>query len=255
MLEQFEYFGHQRVNDCLAALHCKAASEYSLDPDMALYTYIQENNGALNSSNDFWFEYRTINKIGYKNCSDNITALSPDIWEYVQDIVIIDDFCGTGGTLKKFLESSSAEFTRQGKVGFTGKTLYYLVVYAMDESQKTMYELEKQYGLKICFIPLTLCKKFFTSELENEKKSFVAGERTLGITKDPLGFEDTEALVAFERNTPNNTIPIFRQKTEKLTPIFPRISKHELPWTKLAQQRKNRKKQNFQAKDMKHHNG
>ena len=140
MLEQFEYFGHQRVNDCLAALHCKAASEYSLDPDMALYTYIQENNGTLNSSNDFWFEYRTINKIGYKNCSDNITALSPDIWEYVQDIVIIDDFCGTGGTLKKFLESSSAEFTRQGKVGFTGPWSGVVLDIKLNKTIKYLFE-------------------------------------------------------------------------------------------------------------------
>ncbi|MBQ8617344.1 MAG: hypothetical protein IJ418_07485 [Clostridia bacterium] len=239
MIDQFEYYGHRRVNSGLCALNGQLKDAIGDNVKYALFTYINDIKGKINSSNEYWFEYRTINGISSKNCTDNISLFPKDVFECIENIIIVDDCCGTGNSLKTFIENC--------KVDFSGKTLYYLVIHAMEESYLLLNQVAEEYGMSIKLISLNSSPKFFDVPRKKEKELFVQRMKKLGLDKKPLGFDDSEALIAFSNNTPNNTFPLFHKETEKNCPVFPRKEKSDHPWRELKKQKENRKKQNYLA--------
>ena len=239
MMLRFEYYGQKRVNTALKMLFEKLREDYKLDTQKALYTYIPDSRGRINSSNDYWFEFRSINNIPSQLCTDNISRFA--YWEYVKNVVIVDDFCGSGDTIKTYIMDS--------EVDFAGKTVYYVVVHEMEEAEEVIKQLETHYKLKIVMVSLNTSPKFFKEGQEDSKLLFRDGMRKLDIKKDQLGYSNTEALVAFHNNTPNNTFPVFWKDTEKNVALFPRKIKIESPWSpKNFQGKKDkRRKQNYLA--------
>jgi hypothetical protein len=231
----------------LQQLHQKLLSE-ECEEDNALYTYIKKKKGIISSSVDYWGEYRTQNRINKNFCTDDIDALPQQDWELIENIVIIDDCCGTGGSLEKFIKNSTKDFA--------GKTVYYLVLHALEDAQNTLAQIESKYAVIVKLIAINIRKKASSTICETapeevrQKISQASSELQIHESYH-LGKDNSEGLMAFYNNTPNNTIGLFWFKAENYSPIFPRDFGAKPKWrpsiNQMSGARKQRKESNYMA--------
>ena len=248
MLEHFDYYSHQDANKLLRALHGKLMIHYNGKNPDALFTYIKKKDGKICSSIDYWSEYRIINKIDKNFCTDDIGTFPPSSWALVDSIVIIDDCCGTGGSLEKFMKFSGKDFT--------GKTVYYLVLHFLEQSKAMILHIENTYGVTIKVLAINSRMK--ASEIvsganaQETRKAVKAASEVMKINpKYFLGQDDSEGLMAFYNNTPNNTIGLFWYQSEKNNPVLPRdfgvVPKWRPEAKQMKENKRKRKESNYMA--------
>lgn len=248
MISDFDYYSHQEANEMLIRLHSELANDYGLSDETALHTYIRKKDGRICSSVDYWTEYRFINKVDKNLCTDDLRAIPEDEWALIENIVVIDDCCGTGGSLGKFIELS--------KRNFSGKTIYYLVLHALEAAKETIHQIEEKYSICIHLVAINTRK--LATELVSPDNAVEARERVKYASKEMhisknyvLGKDDSEGLMAFYNNTPNNTIGLFWYRSDKNEPLFPRDFGKTPSWrpsiNAMKKTREQRKKDNYVA--------
>lgn len=156
-----------------------------------------------------------------------------------RDIVFIDDMIGTGSQAINYIR----KLKDGGKIG--SRKLYYYAIVGLEGGIRRL----KDSGLlKNVSATVELPKRafdsgyIFTVEDSGTAKEMasIIGEQLTKNMKDigPLGYDNSEALVFFRHNTPNNSLPIFwasgmckilnkvGESTEvKWNPLFPRKEK------------------------------
>ena len=247
LLESFEYYSQEKVNDSLWELHQKLKALPDFSEDSAIYTHIPSRNGIENSSIDYLYSYKGLHGLDkYHLVIDLSTYVKKSEYKKINHVVVIDDFCGSGETFISFL-------TKNCDI-FKGKTIDYVITYMMSEARFNITKAAAELNLRINIICINEGKKAFEL-LENtdEKRiEFVDYSHKIGICKDyHLGYNDSEALVSFYNDTPNNTIGIFWCDAKQYFSIFPRDtahpnSKNKRPTPKnMKQQKKERNNQNY----------
>ena len=148
----------------------------------------------------------------------------------VQRLVIIDDFSGTGRSLisglrkrLEILQSANAKGVR-------------IVVMALVGFGEARDRIESFIDRNQLDADVVFCDELgeedrafsdvsrtFTDPVERKRAKAVAEAKGIGIERrQPLGFENTEALIVFYQSCPNNTLPIFWSKNNDWKPVFPR---------------------------------
>lgn len=248
MICNFDYYTHQEANEMLFQLRERLTGEYGVNDQNALHTYLKKKNGRICSSVDYWSEYRLKNDIDKNLCTDDIKAIPENEWGQIQTIIIIDDCCGTGGSLETFIESSKRDFS--------GKTIYYLVLHALEAAIQRLDLYSKAHNIQIKLIAIQTQKPaalLVSSEnAEVVRAEIVDASKKMNIHEDyVLGKDNSEGLMAFYNNTPNNTIGLFWYPSEKNVPIFPRDFGVTPPWRvshkDMRQNRNRRKRSNYKA--------
>lgn len=248
MISDFDYYSHKEANEMLIRLHNELAEDYGLSDEAALHTYIRKKDGRICSSVDYWTEYRFINKVDKNLCTDDLRAIPEDEWVLIENIVIIDDCCGTGGSLGKFIELSKRDFS--------GKTIYYLVLHALEAAQETICQIEEKYSVRIRLVAINIRK--LATEIVSPDNVVEVRERIKCTSKEmhisknyALGKDDSEGLMAFYNNTPNNTIGLFWYSSDKNEPLFPRDFGKTPSWrpsiNAMQKSKSQRKKDNYVA--------
>lgn len=121
--------------------------------------------------------------------------------KYIDTVVFIDDFSGTGDTIKKFLKIA-ADMLKD-------KQVIVFVIHVTDRAKTNINDSFKKFGYRNAKLKFeNESKGFFESyeELKEERIKLLKFEQEVLESKHPLGFKETEALVTFYRNCPNNTI-------------------------------------------------
>lgn len=248
MLAHFDYYSHQDANKMLRALHEKLIQRYNGKEPDALFTYIKKKDGKICSSIDYWSEYRIINKVDKNLCTDDIVTFPSNSWALVDSIVIIDDCCGTGGSLEKFIRLSGRDFS--------GKTIYYLVLHFLEQSKSMISHIENTYGVTINVLAIN--SRIKASEIisgtnaQETRQVVTAASKKMKINPDYfLGKDDSEGLMAFYNNTPNNTIGLFWCESEKNNPVLPRdfgvVPKWRPEVKQMKESKRSRKESNYMA--------
>jgi FMN phosphatase YigB (HAD superfamily) len=136
-------------------------------------------------------------------------------------IVLIDDFLGTGDQAIDWLEQLSNEFGKLPPVLF-------LVLVGFVDAKEYVQGVEEGVHVEVAYQLTEMDRAFFPSGVfgdsylaNNAKGIFSVYGRELEPVY-PLGYKDTQALVAFFYNTPNNTLPIFWSTNNNWTPLFER---------------------------------
>lgn len=249
LLEMFMYYSQECINQYLRELHPKL--EGKIESEATLYTPLLSEKGIVNSSVDYLCTYRQMHGISKYRVTldiDTYIANSPEKFENVQNIVIVDDYCGSGKSLKAFIEGHSSQLK--------GKCIYYLVTYFMLESQQLIDEISKQYEISIEVIYINSGKRAFDDERFSEhgselRRALKGCSKRLNIARQyPLGKYNTESLVSFYNDTPNNTIGIFWYDSNIYFSIFPRefedTDGHKRPTLQsLKRQKEERVAQNY----------
>lgn len=147
-------------------------------------------------------------------------------------LVLIDDFVGSGNTVSDYF-AKSVEPMRQNftEISFVG-------IAAMEQGYRKIKPLFDKIGIPNS----NLFKKAFSSEASYfgyrkykgpREFSFKYGKILTNLTKvrsdgteiydDALGYENSQALVAFSHGSPNNTLPIVWANKNNWVPLIPRF--------------------------------
>lgn len=157
-----------------------------------------------------------------------------------QIIVLIDDFLGTGRTLEGFVKQYIPMFK---SIGYT-ETIWIASAYMMNEAKVRLENLDDK--IKTLGQERFKCFSPHGSAFGNQKKalrefSFQSGKdlfiihdnKTGSKTSHPLGYENSQSLVAFSHTTPNNSLPILWASSNLHHPIFPRSTHPRIDRMKL----------------------
>jgi hypothetical protein len=193
---------------------------------------ISDIEGVAKSSEHLFYPLNKLTEISKKNFihSESLTAIDS------RDIVFIDDLIGTGNQAKNYIDKLKEE----GKIG--NQKLHYFAIVGLRDGIK---ELKNSGLFENVLITEEIQNKafdtgyIFTAEesgMAREMAFELGGQLIKGMTEiGPLGYKNSEALVFFGHNNPNNSLPIFwasgkckllekvGESTEiKWTPLFPR---------------------------------
>lgn len=161
-----------------------------------------------------------------------------EIKEDIETIIIIDDICGTGGTLDKFLIKNNLYFNEK-KV-----FIFFLVV--TNTALTNIGVLENKYNVKIDYIHVLskiqdagyLNEREFEILQNIEKSLWRKGHNNI------LGFKNSQLLLGFSHNIPNNTVSSIWYKPE----LGERSNWNELFSRYTKRSRKSRKVENYNVR-------
>ncbi|BBH23114.1 hypothetical protein Back11_44590 [Paenibacillus baekrokdamisoli] len=239
LLKYFNYFNRQKVHDTFAKLYEQYTS-LEIEHESTIYAPITPKRPIYNGTNEFFSIFREV-------CSDQVktTRIAFQLRDYlktyntseISNIVLVDDIIGTGTTLRDYLHPLINDFSNKIK----DKKIYILCLVAHPKGLKKIEKMRNDLGMEIeCLYGYELTKafskgRFFEKEQDRIKARQVVREYESKIAKrddDIMGFQESEGLVAFFHNTPNNTLSTFWEQEARVTwhPIFPRtIRGDELP--------------------------
>jgi hypothetical protein len=181
------------------------------------------------------YYFRQVNKLSKKLFTD-FKILDKNINRYV----FIDDFSGTGSQAIKFYKKYKIQ---QLKKDNPNKEFWFLCIGMTEKAYK---EIKAKTNFDRVEYVLFFNNSFKCFETEsryyNEKQIYKGIEKDFAKNMceekrllpsdyehkedyNPLGFKKSQLLLAFEHNTPNNTLPIFWFEDQNWYPIFKRFVK------------------------------
>lgn len=243
LLHHLSYYTHSCTNRGLQELHNKLTKTSNITDDNTIYTFIVSPDGQSNSSNDYWAEYKLINRINHHICIVDLKCIKHDAWDnYIENVVFIDDFSGTGESFINELKKAPDRYK--------GKNVYFVTISIMKEAMTEIEKYATSNGLKIFPIYLFCRGKAFDEvfekeKTEKEKNDIFEMSKKLGIPeRQIMGFKNSQGLISFFNNTPNNTLGFIRYDTKKYKSIFPRKNEKKPIWAKIDRS-KSRKIANY----------
>lgn len=192
-----------------------------------LYYFRQENNL---SSKLFINQSEIFNLTNNGDGSNSVTLQDASINRYV----FLDDLSGTGKqVIKRTADTVKTIKAQNGEV-----VIQYVALFATEEAINKIKK-EVDFDDVTCIFELNDTFKCFSADSRcfpttinsSIDKSYLEGmSRVYGkkISKnktDALGYNDSQLLLGFTHNTPNNTLPIFWSVKKQWQPIFKRYSK------------------------------
>lgn len=160
--------------------------------------------------------------------SHDIGKLSLHSFDRIDHLVFIDDFIGSGNTIIKFFKKNKDKLLKV--------KCYIFCIEALEEGLSDLDTFFKSHNFACTIFCKNIRKKAFASNyiFETDNSTFEellkAFEITLwGHSNDNiLGYKNSQALLSFFRNTPNNTLSSFWFDNGNWTGLFPRDNRKPL---------------------------
>ena len=243
LLKSFEYYSEKYVSAILSQLHNYLKEDKIIDPYLTAYCPIKtkEKHESVGSSILYWSQYWIINSISKDRCKNSISDFGED-WEYIEDVVFVDDCVGTGETFKDFLEENLEQLK--------GKHIILVVVHAMKEAYQYILEFAKNHQLNVTIVYHKIRDKAFTimQEVSDKQDIFYNESRELSIPESLImGYKNSQALMSFYNNSPNNTLGIFVCSKKTYKGIFPRRKNHRINYKEAKEHKMKRAAENYNA--------
>lgn len=225
LLAHFDYYSKNKIHEQVKILY-NAFRAICNSKDVVFSKTEKIVNASYSSI--FFMEFWSKNNL-YGYVADNLSSI---IYEddFPKNIVIVDDYIGSGNTIKNYLiDLLSNDFDVKNKN-------FYILALNVSKTGKNEIEkfaIERGMCLKIIY---NKCSNkayepnniFKETELQYHKNLY--GDAYDNSVKNPnldfkFGYDQIEALVSFYYNTPNNTLGIFWQDLFKFRALFSRHKK------------------------------
>lgn len=248
LLERFDYYSFPEVNEIIASIYNSLISSNEFNNENTLYGIIENDESRIGSSAINLTILAHTKDIDSKYVFNK--SFPKEIDNCIKNIVLIDDFCGSGKTVIKFLSKRIDEFKKYN--------IYIIFTHVMQSGKEEMLRFAKNNNLNLKIAEYKSSRKIFETDIfpidDSEKIKEIIEKETVdkGIdVRNAFGYEDCQSLVAFFANTPNNTLAIFRKDTGKYKSIFPRKERVKKPKIdELIDRQQERGKQNLNNKIM-----
>lgn len=243
LFKKSKYYSKSTINKVFLQFYNKLENkEYSL------FTAIESQDIRQNSSHSYLNEFALISDVSEYNIIPMLSGFPKQDLKYIKNIVFLDDIVGTGQTIIDFFDTILEILD--------GKKIYIWVICITAEAKIKLeeYALNYKLQLEICFgnIEEKAFKEgyiFDISQASHNKLSILNLEKKLW-NKDKcdyfLGKDDSQCLVSFYNDTPNNTLSSFWFFSESWNPIFERKKKKQPAW--LKEKKKERRRINYEQK-------
>lgn len=241
LLTNYNYYTKKKVSNILKELDNKIINSYGVSNNDSIVSVIRKRNGLLGSSSDYWVNYSYITRLSGDIFYDNLDEITPMQWNNIRNVVFVDDCSGTGGTIINFLE-------RQKKK-FSNKQIIIVLIEMMEEAYNNILRYSKDQNLNVKIEPYFISQKAFLNKDNELIQKYCITAHNMSIRNEYIfGYERSEALMAFYNNSPNNTLGLFWEDTDRYKSIFPRKKKEKAGWKNNNNKKINRRKQQYQAK-------
>lgn len=155
---------------------------------------------------------------------------------YIRNIIIVDDIAGTGNTLVKnfnYMKNKYPNFFIDKNIYLTCLVTTKIAKSEIKKNLKNDYTRYWTYHfIKKSFDENNIFKGDRCIYAKEKVKKYELKLSNSGHS-DIFGYKQSEILVAFSDNTPNNTLLSFWKEKDKWNPIFPRAKTTSCPaWVK-----------------------
>ena len=148
--------------------------------------------------------------------------------ELPEEIIIVDDYSGTGKTLVRTIKELIAANRKA-----SNSRIYLLAIHMTKKAEASIRAYAECNGLYVQMLSLEQSEEAFKEgylfeaiETEKQRRNYSEVCKRFDV-KLEMGFGDIQSLVAFKYNTPNNTLGIFWQDLNGFAALFPREKKSE----------------------------
>jgi len=222
LLSNTKYYSQTDINRLYGILHRKfirAVGQQSLK-----HIWFFGIGGAAKSGQMTLYYYKAVNGLSESHFQD-LRVLSASATKGIQTLAFVDDFIGTGNQVITFWDEELRD-----QHGIEKAKLYCLVLLAF---QSAIEHIQARTPFTvICAELLDERDRVFSPQCtifsdEEERRRAERICRRYGevlCPEFPLGYDDSQALVAFEYQTPNNSLPILWSDKKGWIPIFRRKS-------------------------------
>lgn len=222
LLDKFEYISRCNTESFLEQVYSEHLQDM-IENHYTILSVITSQSGKINSSDALLSEFKYVNEIA-NNSSYQIENLSIDAIEKQNFIIFFDDIIGSGQTFIDFVNRNIEKM----KV----IECYLICIVIMEDALGHLNKYIEENKLKIRILYKMKQRKAFDENYlfgdDYKLKLDVIRELESQIWGNPkniniLGRNNTQSLVAFFRNTPNNTISSIWYDRETWRGLFRRI--------------------------------
>lgn len=255
LLSHFNYYTMQSIYDIFRELYEKRIKEIDNYAN-SIYLPMLTPEGRLNHSFDMISCFQNANNID-KICFpvDIETVIREYPLEKISNVFFIDDMIGSGNTLEKSLDYIINKYGILFK-----KNIFIILIEACEDGLEIIEKINQKYGIAINILFWNLHKKAFKEEYIFNSKDCKSVKEICSHYENivtnynqnfVLGYNCSEALMAFYYNTPNNTLSTFWHNNKNIdwSPLFPRRKTFTPDWGKdLKKKRKAQGALNYNLK-------
>lgn len=243
LFEFSHFFSKKKVFAHFAELYNKLC-----DKEYTLFSTIESQDYRNNSSHGYLSELYLTLKLSDYNIIHSISCFPIDNMKYIRNIVFVDDIIGTGKTVIDFFDEILDYLS--------GKKIYLWVVCITEDAYERIEKYANENKLEIKVQEKWIEKKafkkgyIFDGKDSDEKEKMILAYETRMWKKDSLnilGRNNSQCLVSFYNDTPNNTLSSFWYDKEPYKAIFYRRKKEKPKW--LSEREKDRRRMNYKRKE------
>lgn len=222
LVKHYNYYSRAKVNEIFDNFYEIINDGERFNLPYTIYSVIEDDK-RLNSSNTLLEEFRLHCSIS-SDFGHRIDNLSVENMDEIENLIFFDDIIGTGETVKKFFQKNNEKLSKVKS--------YIFCIEVMSDALVMLNEFFTKEGFDCEIIYHNISMKafnegiIFTTSREQKELALREFEESLWNkgNRNIMGYNNSQAIISFFRNTPNNTISSFWCNRSQWNGLFPRNS-------------------------------
>lgn len=221
LVKNYNYYSREKINIIFHDFYIQIEKKFSENTASTIYSIIEDKQ-KINSSSSLLEEFRLLNSIS-SDYGYFLDDLSLEDLDNIENIIFFDDIIGSGKTIKTFFEDNKLKLQKVKCYIYCIEILNPAIIYLNSFFEKNNIECDiVAYNIQDKVFENSL---IFGSDAKKKEEALRIFEETVLWKKgnpNVLGFDNSQAIVSFFRNTPNNTISSFWCSKNEWKALFPR---------------------------------